>query len=50
MFLSGRWPLRTTIRFWKKWRRLRGYRVIEKVINGVKFKDAEEVKEAQKLA
>jgi len=34
----------------KKWRRLRGYREIEKVINGVKFKDGEEVKEAQKVA
>jgi len=34
----------------KKWRRLRGYREIEKVINGVKFKDGEEVKEVQKVA
>jgi len=34
----------------KKWRRLRGYREIEKVINGVKFKDGEEVKETQKVA
>ncbi len=34
----------------EKWRRLRGNREIEKMINGVKFKDGEEVKEAQKVA
>ena len=30
----------------KHWRRLRGHQVIEKVVQGVKFKDGEEVKAA----
>jgi putative transposase len=34
----------------KKWRRLRGYKLIDKVIRGVKFKDGEEVKEEQEVA
>ena len=29
----------------KRWRRLRGYQLIEKIIKGVKFKDGVEVKE-----
>src|ERR1700722_11132319 len=30
----------------KHWRKLRGHQLIEKVIQGIKFKDGEEVKEA----
>jgi hypothetical protein len=29
----------------KHWRKLRGHELIEKVINGIKFKDGEEIKE-----
>lgn len=29
----------------KQWKKLRGYELLEKVINGIKFKDGEEVKE-----
>jgi putative transposase len=34
----------------KHWRRLRGYELIEKVINGVKFQDGEEIKEKEQVA
>lgn len=34
----------------RHWRKLRGYELIEKVINGVKFKDGEEVKESEQVA
>ncbi len=30
----------------KHWRKLRGYQLIAKVVQGIKFKDGEEVKEA----
>ena len=31
----------------KRWRRLRGYRQLEKLTRGVKFKDGKEVKQDQ---
>ena len=34
----------------KGWRKLRGYKLIEKVVRGVCFKDGEEVKEEEKVA
>ena len=34
----------------KHWRKLRGYELIVKVINGVKFKDGEEIKEKEHVA
>ncbi|CCB91689.1 unknown protein [Waddlia chondrophila 2032/99] len=34
----------------KKWRKLKGCEMIEKVINGVVFKDGEEVLEKEKVA
>ena len=34
----------------KHWKRLRGHQLIEKVVNGVKFKDGEEVKEQENVA
>ena len=34
----------------KKWRRLRGYKLIDKIIKGVKFKDGEEIKKEQEVA
>ena len=34
----------------KSWKRLRGYKLISKVIQGVRFKDGEEVKENENAA
>ena len=34
----------------KKWRRLRGFNYLEKVVQGVKFKNGEEVKEVDQIA
>ena len=34
----------------KHWRKLRGHELIEKVINGIKFKDGEEIKEKERVA
>ena len=34
----------------KRWKRLRGYELIEKVIKGIKFRDGEEVIEKEDVA